>query len=285
MTDRDELRGQVPEVTPLDELASALLDGEAAAEEQGRTDDPEVAARMARFAEVAAIVGREPVAASPAEADQAISAALDAWDTPGSGPTARPELDELADRRRRRARTLRVAGVAAAAIAVIGLGVTVIDPQDSADQTASDTATSDEDTGQSTAGGGDDAAEEDTAEATAPAADAAGAGASEFAVEADLGRFEDLDDLVRAGAAARHAAGESDGAPLTTDAQAQISIATCAEAALSGLNDVAFTRPFTVQTATLSRREVVVLTSTTPDGPRVVVLDAGDCELLADRTP
>src|SRR5690606_3802603 len=87
----------VPPPDPLDERASAVVDGEASPGEDTRSTDPQLAERVATFRHVAAQVGA-PVPPPPAaHTAAAIAAALAAGAPAGA-------TDELARRRRRRAR-------------------------------------------------------------------------------------------------------------------------------------------------------------------------------------
>jgi hypothetical protein len=287
MTDRDEPRGDVPEVTPLDELASALLDGEATIEERARADDPEITARVARFGEVASVVGSEVEPPTDAERDAAIAAALDAWDEQVSG-AGRPRVDELAERRDRSRRMLRLVGVAAAALAVVGLGAALVDRLPDG---------GDDDAGVAVEASGGEAEGSDEATAETEAADDSGAAEApatesgpqtgEFTVDGDdLGRFEELDDLLFESAARLAAGAGSDaGAALEPDAAVLEAALACAPTALPTEQTVSALGGATVLRATLDTREVLVFALPTADGPRVVVVDAETCEVLADRTP
>jgi hypothetical protein len=98
----------------------------------------------------------------------------------------------------------------------------------------------------------------------------------------DIGEFDNLESLLFE-TAARTAgdtapAGAGSGADNQDAAEFGIALA-CAPAALAAGD------PATVLTATLDQRDVVVVALATPEGPRVVVIDAATCAVLADRTP
>jgi hypothetical protein len=278
MTDRDEPRDGVPEVTPLDELASALLDGEATAEERSRAGEPDVAARMAQFSDIAAAVGRQPEPPTSAERDAAVAAALAAWER-SADEAPRPPADELAERRRRTGRVLRLVGVAAAAVAVVGLGAVLVDSLPSDD--AGDAATSAADTTVSSAGSDEQAAEEADAGAGA-STPPAGESSRDAASGSDLGRFEQMEALILESAG--RVAPTADATVAAPDAQVLAEVASCLPAAF-GPDEARSLAPASVLTATLGTRDVIVIAGVTPDGTRVVVFDADTCELLADRTP
>jgi hypothetical protein len=274
MTDRDETWGPLPEAGPLDELASALLDGEATAEEQARADEPQVAARMARFAAVASVVSAEPEAPADHRRDAAVAAALAAWQPQATRPEA--PIDELASRRdRRTVRTFRLVGAAAAVAAVLGLGALVAtwsqDDGDSTSSVAADAPTE----------GASDTTEAAAADEAAGGGDAAGSVPAP-SVGGDLGRYDDVDALLRDSTAqfAQRAASSNDASPSTSPTADQLDLSVqCAPAVLSSPT------PATFFTATLVDREVVVLLTPVAGGTHVVVVDATTCEVLAERTP
>lgn len=192
MTPADDPRGHVPDADPLDELASALVDGEATPEEEARAGEPEVAARVAAFEAVAQRVGG-PVDPPTDEArEAAIAAALAAA---SSRPAAPSSLAEHRERRRRLPEWLP--GVAAAVVIVVGLGVLLTslgsgdrdDAAESADATAMATQTAGAD-GESGGGG---AADEGAGEESADLAPTAGSSAAP-----DLGSFDDVGALADA---------------------------------------------------------------------------------------
>jgi hypothetical protein len=75
-----------PPVDPRDELASSLLDGEAAPE--GRADDPEVKARVERFRSIRSAIATSPPAPREADREEAVGAALAAFHTKPEHDTA-----------------------------------------------------------------------------------------------------------------------------------------------------------------------------------------------------
>src|SRR5690349_6571253 len=115
-----------PTPRPDDELVSAVLDGEATADERARVEaDPAARARLAELTTV-----RDRVAAPvtvPADArERAISAALGAFDqasspaaAPESGPATSGPPDQLAARRARRSGSGGRYLAAAAAVVVV----------------------------------------------------------------------------------------------------------------------------------------------------------------------
>lgn len=133
------------------ELASALHDGEAAADERARADDAAVQAQRRRMAAVAAQVGEVPPPPAGLVDDQ-VAAALAAFDDAGEAEPA-PVVD-LAERRSWWQRT--PLGAVAAALAVVALvgaiGFAAITDDDDADTTAA--ATFDDDSADSSAEAG-----------------------------------------------------------------------------------------------------------------------------------
>lgn len=127
-----------PPADPLDELASARLDGAAAgatgeAEALDAATEAEVARRLARFARVRDVLAT-PVPVDAEAREAAIAAALAAAgpDTGelDDGDGGDDELAERRERREQRARRgragLRVAGAAAAVVAVVALGAALL---------------------------------------------------------------------------------------------------------------------------------------------------------------
>jgi hypothetical protein len=99
--------------TRLDEIASAVLDGEASEAERALADgDPRVAVRVETLRRVRAVIA-DVAPVDPDQREQAIAAALAVAADAGTGAT----VTSLAEQRRRRyisPRTLRIAGIAAA---------------------------------------------------------------------------------------------------------------------------------------------------------------------------
>jgi len=198
----------IPDADPTDELASALLDGAATAEELARAAEPEVAARVAAFRALAARVA-EPVAApDPARRDAAIAAAVAA--------ARRPEAEVVSLRARRVPRWL--VPVAAAAAVVVGIGALAAGlggGDDDADVAATAVTEGSADEAAPTPGAAAGSSEGGAAEsAPAPAATA-------MAALPDLGELAaaDLPAALRALVPREDAAGEGgDGGPMARDA-------------------------------------------------------------------
>jgi len=282
MTERDDTRGQVPDADPLDELASAILDGEASAAELARAVEPEVAERVARFAVVAdAVAGPVPPVAE-ASRDAAIDAALAAWRA-GDGVEGGRGRDELTARRQRTARltrTLRIAGAAAAVVAVVALGAVVLDGGSPSTEDAATSAADSEEAGGEAV---PDAASE-SIEGGSAADDGADAGAYEVvpssptAFTSDLGTFESAGALLDEAAERRGAAMREQGSSNVDSTVLALEALECSAPDLAGTIEAA--------TATLDGRRVVVFTADQPDGEiAVVVLDAVTCDEIARRTP
>lgn len=99
--------------TRLDEIASAVLDGEASAAERALADsDPLVAARVETLRRIRAVIA-DVAPPDPDQREQAIAAAL-AVAADAGGNTTVTSLDEQRHRRHMSTRTLRIAGIAAA---------------------------------------------------------------------------------------------------------------------------------------------------------------------------
>lgn len=188
MTEPDQPRGpeaELPPVDELDELASALLDGEADDADRARLADPavraEVERRQAGLARAQAAVAA-PVAVDPAARDAAIAAALAAADEPAS-----TGADELAARRAAAGRGLRLVGVAAAVVAALAVGIAAFsgsgDTDDAAGDAAAEASLGDD-------GAADAASPGDAPEALEESGDAAGERSG------DLGDFDSVDALL-----------------------------------------------------------------------------------------
>lgn len=285
MTAPHDPEGPVPEATPLEELASALLDGEAGADEAARAADPEVVALQARFTRVA-----DALAAVPAELDDAddrresaIAAALGEW---GTAPTAAG--DELAARRAARAR-IKVLGIAAAVVAAVALGGAVVRSTGGSDDAdlassapAADAGAGRETTAAADAGGG-------AATGAGGSAGSDAATTSAFAVADDLGVVADLDDLLArvsvatdgsaldssndAGGPTEQGATTSGLGDATAESEAAVPTAGFACAPEEPLPDATYT-------AVLDGRPVLV--EVRDGGAAVLVRDLGDCRVVYD---
>lgn len=271
------------QLDPLDELASAHLDGQTTAAEAAQVDaDAALAARVAALAAVRAAVRADlpPVDASRREAT--IAAALDAFDDDATdaataGPGQITPIAVAAARRRASRRSVQVIGAVAVAV-LLALAVPLLGLLDS-DSPSDDVATSVlEETAQ-------DSAERAGGDGAAGAEDAQVPGAT-FALPddaiVDLGSFDDLDAL-------EAAVGTHADAPLAADLDDADAPPTAAgsatERAASTCADVRATEPRVLTgTATLEGRPVLVFVHEASTGERTVtVLDAADCSVVASR--
>ncbi|MEQ8717853.1 MAG: hypothetical protein RIE08_09600 [Acidimicrobiales bacterium] len=99
--------------TRLDEIASAVLDGEASEAERALADsDPRVAARVETLRRVRAVIA-DVAPPDPDQREQAVAAALAVAGDTGENTTV-TSLDDQRRRRHMSTRTLRIAGIAAA---------------------------------------------------------------------------------------------------------------------------------------------------------------------------
>jgi hypothetical protein len=280
----------LPDATEPEELASAILDGEATAAEQARAGEPEVAAALARLRGVAAAVG----ATGPVDElarERAIALALDAWGTEAATAAAAGAAgasgDELARRRQAR-RGVRLVGVAAAVVAALAVGGIALTSGDDDTDTSADVA-AEAPAATEAAGSAGDGAESGT-----------GGSATQSATSAltDLGAFDDLDDLVAfASGEATERAVVEEGEAFDADDGAVAGDA-ASEDLEESVQDGSVTAPATgaaapsctpppppggdpvvVSTATLEGRPVTVVVAGTGDDAVVQVVDALTCEL------
>lgn len=272
MTDRPD------DLDAIDELASAILDGEATPEQLARAGEPAVLARLAEFRVVAAVVGRAvgPVSAEGRAAT--ITAALSAWGTEDPALTERE--DALATRRRAVAARRWLPAVAAVAVVAVAAGIFAIgSTTDSHQQAASPSEattleSSDAATGSGGATGGDSF------------------GSSRMAIT-ELGGFSNLDDLLAAVegqfAIGQTAAGTvaDNGQPATTTAASGQAgggappVAATSESLCAP--DPAGESPFATASATLDGEPVFVVVTSRPDGAtHIRVFRQVDCSVLAD---
>jgi hypothetical protein len=279
MTDPDRLPAEPPPATPLDELASALLDGEATAEQEAQRDDPEVAARLAAFDEVRAGIAAPVTAVDAGRRDAAIAAALDAADELAAARSAQDAADELAARRHdRRASAKRWLGVAAAAVVVVGLGAALAGApsDDSAEDAGSAVATEAGD------GGGDAEQAGEELEPAEGGLDGAGGAGTSSPAEADeiptIGSYDDVDLLLEAANQTRLAAPLSPGPEAAFDRAEGDRLRACAEADQLELGRV-------VALARLDGRDVVIATESSSTELRLVVVALDDCIVVARRAP
>lgn len=261
---------------PLDDLASAHLDGETTPAEAARVaSDPQLSARVERLAEARDALRAADMPSDPARRAQAIAAALAAYDEEVVGAldaaTANLLVPAAARWRRPPRRALALVGIAAA-VALLALAAPLIDRLDSGSH--DDLAALPDD-------GADDMTLRDSGagqEATAGAADRALAAAPSAATP-DLGPFgvlPDLADAVRSQLETGPAAsGSSPAAASQSTATAAAAPAPCAEERAAG-EPVLYTA-----LAELAGRLVVVLVREEPDGGRtLVVLDRQDCSTV-----
>jgi len=256
--------GPVPDADPLDELASAILDGEATEAERARAAEPEVARRVAAFEAIARRVGQPAEPPSAVARDRAVAAALD----------APPELAEPVPigARRRLPTWLPTLGAAAAAVAIIaGFGLLASQDGGDGDETA----------------GGDAGTAASAFEETGEAAGSAEGGAGQLAASADLGDLgtvEELAEALRPLAAARAATTSGSGAGTATEA-ADDEVQADAAAPAPGpppCADRFGPDVVTVATARLDGRPVVVAVLRAAEGDEsFVALDADTCEPVA----
>lgn len=272
MSDMDDPRGPVPEAGPLDELASALLDGEATVEEQARAGDAEVAARVAAFAQVARAVGEEIPPVDDSRREAAIAAGLGASRTTEAEAEDR-FVDQLSRRRRRPVQSLRLVGVAAAVVAAVALGTVAFSSGSDDADVASESAILDE------SADGAPSAEADGADRAGPP-------------RSQLGEFDDIEILAQAARDnARSSLGEA-------QSGAAAEAAPTDDEASDDAVTVPFADPFAVTCApfgdgelvsaaeaTLRGQPVQVFVIDEPDGAHVHVFEVGTCEEVADLAP
>jgi hypothetical protein len=246
----------------LDELASALLDGESSPEDAARlADDPALRARVTARAEELrtvreALTELPPV--DPARRERAIVAALDAFDEP---PTA--TVTPLAPRRGLSPRAVRALG-AAAVVLLLALMVPLLLNRDSGDDEASFESTG---AALGTTTAPHQLSEDDGATAAPQEASGTGGDAGESAggASGDLGTFDDLDALAAAVASGGARADDRD---FSVDAGPR-----CGPTADS-----------IVLFANVDGTAVEVHVRTAGDGTRTMtVRDRGTCEVLDER--
>jgi hypothetical protein len=188
---------------PDDELVSAVLDGEATAEEAARVgSDPALTARLEELRSLAERVGTPRMLVSSAR-DEHIARAVAEADNWGSSPVA-PPID-LGEARRRRRRTTTIVSIAAViGLLLVGLSIARVVGRDDqpgtdvasvaptseelADDSGAERATADEDTSEG-------AAVESVAPESADAASGVDAEASFAEALIDLGSFTNRTDL------------------------------------------------------------------------------------------
>lgn len=203
------------DLDPLDELASAHLDGATTPEEAALiAADPDLLARVEALRAVRLLVASPPPV-DDAQREAAIAAALAAYDADGeataSPATAARPLTPVARRRLGSARGWRVAGVAAAVAALVALvPILASRSSESSDDVASESSKL------GTADRNEDAGASDTTPTGAEALGPTSTTALQRAI--DLGAFEDDDDLVAAARATPTPPSGAFVAPTTADA-------------------------------------------------------------------
>lgn len=265
---------------PLDELASAHLDGETTPEEAARIDSSaDLTGRVARLAAARqSLQERGSGDVDPERREQAILAALAAFDD--ERRTAAPDerdapIPLVAPARRSPSRrTLQLVGIAAAVV-LLALAVPLLGGLDSGSE--DDTASSELDaTSKDDGSAGDTLAAGGQSLESAPPQDSA--------AESDLGAFDDVDDLsaaVRAALdapspAASSAVGE-DASAKTADGRAFRDVCVPDDGGDGG------TEVYRAGAA-LDGRAVLVVVRTDGEGHRTMtVLDREDCSVITAR--
>jgi hypothetical protein len=271
MTDTDDPRGDLPEPTAAQDLASALLDGEADATEAAGSDDPAVVEARVAFERVARAVATP----SPADADAREAAITAALRAAGPSPATLTAGDEL-DHRRRAGWGLKLAGVAAALLAVVALGGLLASGDDADDETAVSDAIDEGDDAGATAGAATESADDgqDLDSSTAPGL-------------ADLGAFDDLDALVAAAVGSSLESEEAAAGDAATTAPTTTTERGGGESGVPPADAVVCTAPaspsgaiIASSTATLEGRAVVVVVAEQADGRVVQIFDAATCAVV-----
>ena len=190
MTTPADPRGPGPDADPLDELASAIVDGEADAVEAGRVGEPEVAARVEAFRAVAELVATPVPPLADADRERLLAAALAEADD-DTVVTVQPTA------RLRRRPPVWLPAAAAVAVAVAGFGLRVAalgsgtDDRDEAATADADATLEAEAFDDAAGGAGGSVGEgEATTAAEAPAPGGGSAADSAVAVE-DLGELDE----------------------------------------------------------------------------------------------
>lgn len=253
---------------PLDDLASAHLDGQTTPAEAARiAADPELTACVERLAAARDALRAADVPIDPTRRDQAIAAAVAAFDEEAddlspalAAATVNPLVPAATRWRRPSRRALGLVGIAAA-VALLALAVPLIDRLDS--------------------GSNDDMALRDTGGAAGSTGDAApntALSAAPGVGAPDLGPFSDLPDLadaVRSQLGAPAATESSPAAAASGTGSAGGEPAPCADEQAAG-GPVLYTA-----LADLDGQLVVVMVREESDGGRtIVVLDRQDCSTV-----
>jgi hypothetical protein len=303
MTDEPATDRHDPGADPLDELATAIVDGTATADEQAQGDEAALAERVAVHRRVAARLADPPSPSSDGRRDQAIAAAVAAADhEPDEGAPVGPVTTMPV-----RPVPARVTGgssrrwlTAAAVVAAVAVAIPVLSNIDGAgtddEQSATAADADDESTGAADSeaasplaeenGGAAGATEEAVEGGEAQSADSAPTTtvvAAAPATVGDLGAFAELETLLAAATTTLRAGGATTGTTAVvggTGGSPTAQVDRCVRRLADDEPDAAVGGR---ATALLADRPVVVLLVDDATGPRLVVLAADDCQVLADR--
>jgi len=268
---------------PLDELASAHLDGATTEEEAARiAADPELQARVEelRVARDALQTAVAPV--DPARRDAAVAAALaafheaDATDRPATARVT--SLADVASRRRSPGLALRVLG-AAAVLVLVALLVPLLAGEGGDDAETADASREDADLEETAGDAFDDGSEAPAQPESGTASEAAGGTdaptttrAALYDLVGPLGSFEDVDALAAAITREQGALLE------TTEGVSDLGCVQPRDAAFSS------SRVVIAADAIVAGEPVEVVVATEEDGARrMTVLRADSCTVLATR--
>jgi hypothetical protein len=276
MTDAQHPVGP-PEASESEELAAAILDGEATPAELARADEPAVAAALAAQRRAAATLAVD-VPVDEAARERSIAAALAVRDE-GTAAAAPRRADDLADRRARRAAgTLPVLAAAAAVVVALVVGALALAGRSDDDEDLAATAEDSAPTGAADAAGGASGSGVDEA-------------ATALALGLDLGAFDDVEHLVAAAARradlARSSAATAEGSDADHAGSAEDAGALDpTEAPASTVAGPACAPPLpegtvvSTATAILDGRPVLVTVLDGDDGTVVQVVDAATCDVV-----
>lgn len=274
------------QLDPLDDLASAHLDGQTTPTEAAQVaGDAALAARVAELATVRVALQSDGPPVDEARREASIAAALAAFEEdradaagPAAGATGVTPIAVAAARRRASRRTVQVIGAVAVAvllaIAVPLLGGLGADPDAPSEEVATSALEESAQDLDERDGAGDAAA----GALDAPMADPLAAATARV----DLGTFEDLDAL-------EAALLTYVGAPLAATTDDQATPTTAARSAESGVPSTCSDTPGSgtrvlTGTATLQGRPVLVFVDEGTDGHRTLtVVDAADCSTISTR--
>ena len=264
---------------PLDELASAHLDGATTPEEAARiAADPALQARVEELRLARDALHGAVTAVDPAQRDAAVAAALAAFheaDAPPPQAAGRvTSLAEIAARRRTPGLALRILGAAAVLVLVALLVPLLAGPGDDDAETADRASDELQETAGDAADGGSAPAQPDGESEAAGGADATTTtGSATFSLAAPLGSFEDVDAL---------AAALTDDQTALRDDSDDAGAPRCVEAPEAAYNSRAAAVVAADATVAGDRVEVVVVTDA--DGARTMTVWRADtCALIATR--